>query len=587
MHHERRTSAGSIIGRAYLTLLAAAFLSRVAASLCGVAAGIVVGQGLGTAQLGSLSVFDPVSRVQATLEVAISTGAAYLCFYYQGLGERKRSDAVFTLACLLEVVLGVIFMVVFGPLARPIAELLGASGEAARMAAGYVNGWALGCIPTMLQSFFTTYLVLDGAKGRAVASALTLSIANVVLAWVSLRIFAGTPSDTFGVGFANTIAYFLALAVCLPHFLGSRCSARLRRPRDVRRETAEILKRGSAQGFNRVGTVVFSAIKNGTLIATGGVAALAASGAVSHVRTLIFAFIQAASSTVGGVSSALCGERDEKGLRTLLKVAVRTQLLICLAVSAAVFCAAPVLVRVFGIDDPQTAFVAEQMMRIYAVSILPDALYQLYLSLQCAMGRAALSSGLSLGGTLVVSSPLMLLLSRAMGPVGTWAGIAVASVAMLVVCAVMVLRAGKGLMSARAWLRIPEEWSGEGAQLALDLDGSADSRRQAAEELEAFCREQGIEARQATAAQHVAEEAWALIAARREQEGAAACIDFRMLAQPEGLTIRLRYPGKPYDPLTDPDAAQGLEAKLLAHFASTLDYRFQMDVNNLVFTIAP
>ena len=101
MHHERRTSAGSIIGRAYLTLLAAAFLSRVAASLCGVAAGIVVGQGLGTAQLGSLSVFDPVSRVQATLEVAISTGAAYLCFYYQGLGERKRSDAVFTLACLL------------------------------------------------------------------------------------------------------------------------------------------------------------------------------------------------------------------------------------------------------------------------------------------------------------------------------------------------------------------------------------------------------------------------------------------------------------------------------------------------------
>ncbi len=297
--------------------------------------GVLVGQILSGNAFAALNLAMPLVIINFSLADLIGVGSAVPISVR--LGEKKESEAnnIFTSACLMIVITGLILGLAIFLAAPALIGLMGAEGELARLAVQYLRVYCL-CSPvTTIVFAMDNYLKICGRVRSSMALNIVMSVLSAVLEFIFLFMFR------FGIwaaALATCTGMFLCALAALYPFLRRKMQLRFVRPRLNRTMIKTIVTCGSPNFLNNVAGRITSIIMNMILLRVGGATAVSVYGilmfADGFVQPLLYGMCDSLQPAVG----YNWGARALKRVKAIEKRCFTAGAILSIASAVVIFC---------------------------------------------------------------------------------------------------------------------------------------------------------------------------------------------------------------------------------------------------------
>lgn len=597
MSHKKSTNP--LVPVVFRALVFTTVIGRLSEAICGVVTSIIIGNSIGHEHLASTGLLITLDIISGMIANLISMGAMFLCAYHMGNGEEREVNGTYSLAMGIMGAVGVIVTIAYLFLAEPIVALLGGTGELAQDAVNFMHGSAWGFIPYFLSRMLLGAVTLNGSKDLAVKSTIASGTVNVVAALVAV---AWLDMGIYGVGFSVSLASLTSLAVCLVHFMRPYNTLRLERPQNVGDKLVRIVRGGSTQGLTRAGLAIQSGVRNAVLLQVGGPEALVAMSITMSINTLVTSTVLSCNSTVQSMISMFFGEQDRRAIDQTVRSALKLELVVGAVWFAIIMCAPQLLCGLYGASSESAVEFGALSLRLFAISLIFTIPRQLFLCVQNSLDRPLVSLVGTFGQSVVAYVPMLLLLPNVFGLAGAYAAWPISEALVMACCVIYAKMRGARLHHLRTWSLLDDEW-GNAPSVSFAIDNDEQGYDAAMSTIQDWCAKVGLDHKQAVFASHCAEELAALILGHREKDTTASglakrmvskvaipaekttAVEYRLTDLGDELCLRLRYAGQPYNPLAAERVAGSFELQLIDHSTSSQDYRYALDINNLILKI--
>ncbi|MBQ9414635.1 MAG: hypothetical protein IJU16_05860 [Clostridia bacterium] len=369
-------------------------LAAMAAMLGIIVDGIITGRFLGTQSMAAYGLVTPIVNLIMVFSGVLSSGSQIVCAQRLGAGDKAAARRVFSVCMAATLVLSIILMAALAFFRDGICVLLGAVGESAVLlqpASEYLLGM-LFSIPAVLLLFeFNGLMRLDNDPNRIIAAVVTMTVLDIAGDLLNVFVIGG---GMFGMGMATSVSYTIAMIIMLFHFCRKdavfKPSLRGLKWRDL----GEILLAGSSSAVGSGAALLRNRALNGIMLASAS--AVAATAALSVLNTVL----NVTSCTMVGVgltcsmlAGMALGSRDTLAAEALVKVAIKSALIVGGILFLLLFPFAPFIAGFFG--DGQSAEMvqlATRGMRIYSIGLVLYALNTSFINYAQGMRRIAISN---------------------------------------------------------------------------------------------------------------------------------------------------------------------------------------------------
>lgn len=297
--------------------------------------GVLVGRILSGSAFAALNLAMPLVIINFSLADLIGVGSAVPISVR--LGEKKEAEAnnIFTSACLMIVITGLILGLAMFLAAPALIGLMGAEGELARLAVQYLRVYCL-CSPvTTIVFAMDNYLKICGRVRSSMALNIVMSVLSAVLEFIFLFMFR------FGIwaaALATCTGMFLCALAALYPFLRRKMQLRFVRPRLNRTMIKTIVTCGSPNFLNNVAGRITSIIMNMILLRVGGATAVSVYGilmfADGFVQPLLYGMCDSLQPAVG----YNWGARALKRVKAIEKRCFTAGAILSIASAVVIFC---------------------------------------------------------------------------------------------------------------------------------------------------------------------------------------------------------------------------------------------------------
>lgn len=368
--------------------------------------------GLGTSQMGAVSVVFPIVQIIIGLGMTFGAGAASYISRLLGAEEYEQADRTASTALFSGLIVGGAVIVMILCFLDPVLKALGATETILPYARTYAAIYIAGSIINVMNVMMNNLLTAQGAAKFTMAAMVAGSLVNLILDPIFIYVLG---LGVAGAAAATVLSYCVNLSMYLWFLFRGKgiLSLSLRRVTLNGTIYGEILKIG-------VPVLAFQLLTGASMGMTNTVAgrygdyAVAAMGVVSRIMTIgiyvVFGFMKGFQPFAGYNYGA--------GQVGRLKEAVR----LCLTGSTA-FCGAAAvlciafaepLVGLFG-SDPAMIRLGSRALRASALLFTTFGLQMVYASLFLSIGKSLKGSVLSLGRQGIFFFPLVLVLPRLFG----------------------------------------------------------------------------------------------------------------------------------------------------------------------------
>lgn len=375
--------------------------------------------GLGTSQMGAVSVVFPIVQLVIGLGMMFGAGASSYISRLLGAKEYELADRTASTALFTGLLTGGAVIAAILIFLTPVLSALGATETILPYARDYALIYVAGSILNVFNVTMNNLLTAQGATRFTMAAMMTGSILNVIL---DPLLIYGLHMGIRGAAAATVISLCVNSSMYVVYLLKGKGLLHL----SVRNMTpgkaiyCEILKIG-------IPVLVFQLFASITLGLTNTAAkaygdyAVAAMGAVSRIMTVgiyvVFGFMKGFQPFAGFNFGA--GQYDR--LKEAVKLCCLWSTSFCILMSVACFFFSGQLIGLFG-ADPQMILLGGRALRLNAVLLLTFGFQMVYASLYLSVGKSGAGSILSLGRQGIFFFPLILLLPRLFGLSGiVWA----------------------------------------------------------------------------------------------------------------------------------------------------------------------
>lgn len=398
--------------------------------------------GLGTSQMGAITVAYPLGQVVVGLGLLFGNGAASCLSRLLGNGEREKANRVAGTALYGSIAAGAVLILLSIVFLRPLLLRLGATQSVMPYALAYTRIYVIGSIFNVFNVTMNNIVSSEGAAKTTMCVLLTGAALNVALDPILIRAMR---FGVTGAALATAISQLVSTLIYL-HYIRSGKSAfafRLRDCRPSREILSGILRIGVPTLAFQVLTSLSMAMTN-TAAKTYGESALAAMGAVTKITSvgslMVFGFLKGLQPIAGYSYGA--GQYGR--LRETIRVSSLWSTAFCAVFGLTAAAFSPSIISQFTKTDLEMIRIGQTALRLNGLSFVVFGIYTVYSSLFLAMGKA--KEGLLLGVCRqgICFIPMILLLPRLWGLRGIlWAQPA-ADVLSAVITVCMALRlAGK------------------------------------------------------------------------------------------------------------------------------------------------
>ena len=250
-------------------------VSMLASSLYQTLDGVFVGQFIGPTAFAAINLAMPFVIINFSLADLIGVGSSVPIAISLGEKKKERADNIFTCACLLILLTGILIGAAMYLAAPLLIRLMGAEGTFAGQAVQYLRVYAV-CSPgTTIVFALDNYLRICGY----IRGSMFLNIFMSLLCGLLEILFL----DAFGWGvwaaaLAGCTGMFICALIALIPFFRGKALLRFCRPRFHLQMFRQILSCGSPNFLNNIAGRITSILMNAILVRLGGTIAVSVYG---------------------------------------------------------------------------------------------------------------------------------------------------------------------------------------------------------------------------------------------------------------------------------------------------------------------
>ena len=543
-----------MIKKLFRQMLLTQILSSMTVMVCMLIDSIMIGRFLGVDSMTAYGLASPVLLVFAAFGNLISAGVQVVCGKTMGTGDRKGTNACFTVSVVLALVISTVGVVIILLFTGPICTLLGAGhphpgNDVFFLTRDYLRGFIIGAPAFMFAQIMVPYMQLSGNRTRLVIAVAMMTVGDIIFDLVNVLIFHG---GTLGMGLASSLSYYIAFVIGIAYFFKKECIFRFRPKLMRQRVVGQVLLAGVPTLINQLSLVLLTFVLNKILLDVGGNLAVAAYSVISSAGNICYSFSSGIASVALMLSSIFYSDEDKNALRTVVSTMCFFSFVICGAVTVAVFFGAHWLVALF-LENRAAERLAVWGMRLFVMSLVPCALNTCFKNYYQGIDRVGLTQVISVLQNFVLPASAAFILSRFMKITGVWLGFLSGELLTLLFISLYVFRANRRIsLSAKAYSLIGDDFGVSDKDcFEVSFDKMEDVSR-VAKEASVFCLAHGQDEKLSSLiALCIEEMSRNTIEHGFKKDDKEHNIDIRILIKDGKPVLRIRDNCQHFDPLKD------------------------------------
>ena len=570
-------------------MLTAQIFSALTVSLCLLIDSVMIARFLGEDAMAAYGFSNPLLLAIGAIGTLLAAGIQVTCGKSLGRGSQEETNAGYSSALLVSLVISAAFMAVVILFRSFWAHAMGAGTEGAiyDQTRDYLAGFSIGAPGSMGALVLVPFMQMAGQSGLLIAAVLAMTVTDVALDLLNVLVFHG---GMFGMGLASALSYYAAMIVGAFYFLSKKCVFRFSMKSVTRMKIRELFSSGIPAGFNMASSVILVFLMNRILIALGGSGAIAAYTVLSSLGNAA----NCITTGIGGVSLTLAGifyaEEDRTSLKEVVGLLCRYGVVLGAAVGALLLVFAPALVSVFIAEPGRTQDLAVLGLRLFAAGLIPCCVNNALKNAYQATGRVLLTEIISLVEGAFMPVLAAFVFSRFLGVPGAWLYFGAGELLTLVCVCLYIRMHGKELpWKNGAYLLLRKDF-GVTPEHLMELDiRSMQDVTAAAEQASAFCVRHGQSAKMGN---HIAlcieEMAGNTIQHGFSRDGRPHHLSVRILFKGGHWVLRFRDDCGAFDPVhyVPAEGKDALGIRLVLSMARDANYTYSMNLNNLTLKLS-
>lgn len=343
-------------------------VSMLASSLYQTLDGVFVGQFIGPTAFAAINLAMPFVIINFSLADLIGVGSSVPIAISLGEKKKERADNIFTCACLLILLTGILIGAAMYLAAPLLIRLMGAEGTFAGQAVQYLRVYAV-CSPgTTIVFALDNYLRICGY----IRGSMFLNILMSLLCGLLEILFL----DAFGWGvwaaaLAGCTGMFICALIALIPFFRGKALLRFCRPRFHLQMFRQILSCGSPNFLNNIAGRITSILMNAILVRLGGTMAVSVYGilmfADGFIQPLLYGMCDSLQPAVG----YNWGARKFSRVRAIERCCFLASAFISVLSALVLFIAPEQITRLFvPSPDPELLALAVTALQLFSITYL-------------------------------------------------------------------------------------------------------------------------------------------------------------------------------------------------------------------------
>ena len=399
-------------------------------SIYGVVDGIFVSNFAGKTPFAAINLIMPYLMLTSVLGFMVGTGGTALISMTLGMGDKKKANEIFSLLTWVCIIGGIVLTALSMVFMRPVAILLGATGQMLEDCVTYGMIVQLALTAYILQYAFQSFCVTAEKPNLSLTMMVVAGVCNILLDALFVAVFRW---GLVGAAVATTIAQITGAIIPIVYFICPNSSLlRLGKCRFDGKALLRTFTNGASELMSNLSMSLVSMLYNLQLMAWAGEDGIAAYGVIMYVN---FAFMSVYIGFVIG-AAPLVGYNHGADNRPELKNIFRKSLILLGAFSLVMTLLAEVtsapLSKIFVGYDPKLYEITVRGFRIYSLSFLLCGFNLFGSSLFTALNNGLISAVISFFRTLICQIAAVMLLPLVLKLDGIWLSIVVAEFAALV-----------------------------------------------------------------------------------------------------------------------------------------------------------
>ena len=275
-------------------------IGMLASALYQTVDGVFVGQFLGSTAFSALNLAMPFVIINFSLADLIGVGSSVPISLSLGKGDRQSANNIFTCACIMIFIAGIVIGSVLFAAAPLLMSLMGAEGEFAQLAVQYLRVYAL-CAPVTTIIFAAdNYLRICGFIRGSMFLNVFMSALSAGLEFLFLGVLK---FGIWGAALATCTGMFVCAALAAVPFVRGKAMLHFTRPHFSLRMTKQIVACGSPNFLNNIAGRITSIIMNAILVRISGETAVSVYGVLmfadGFIQPLLYGMCDSLQPAVG------------------------------------------------------------------------------------------------------------------------------------------------------------------------------------------------------------------------------------------------------------------------------------------------
>lgn len=560
-------------------------LSLLGGTICNFSDGIIVGNLLGADGLAAMSIVTPVFFIFTTLGSLIGVGGATLASVRIGQNDMDGVNRLFSLSLSLMLLTGIVFSALGMIFLQPLLTFLGAEGSIRALAEDYCRYFIPGAWTTMLIYIPLNFFRITGRPGLGAWMFGAMALGNIVL---SLLLMLPMGMGIGGVALGTVLGTTLALLISLKGFLDKGAQLRLCSFGSELKTIPALLSTGSPMALTNLLTVLRTLLYNRLLLYMIGTAGVTVFAVLSNVNTFALAILSGVSQTLAPLTGVFYGERDTQSVKRVMSVAARWGLCLIGGFALLLILLWKQVCFAFGVTDPELFSSARLALSLFAVSLLPAMLSNLFQFHFMTIRVVWLANVISVCRCMALPLLSSLLLAQ-ITPMGIWGGFLLGEVLTIpVFLSFAAVTAKKKKLCAP--LLLDEHDKREGKAIAFSVLSNTDAVMEASEKISDFCEKNDLDPKRSMLISLSLEELLISTIDHAFDDQRGESMDVRLLVSGEDIIMRIRNGGREYDAIRyfnehPDDIDECLGIQMIVAGARNVQYTRTLGVNNLTVLI--
>lgn len=404
--------------------------------------------GLGTDQMGAITVAFPLGQIVVGLGLLFGNGAAAYLSRLLGRGDKETANEVASTAVYSSVFIGAIAIIISVLFLKPILKQLGAIESIMPYAMSYTVIYISFSIFNVFNVAMNNIVSSEGAAKTAMCALMSGALLNVILDPIFIYVLE---FGVTGAAIATAISQVVSTIVYLFYVYEKKSifTFSIKKCCFSKEIMSEILKIGIPTLLFQILTSLSIAMINSAAKEYGG-SVLAAMGPVTKIMTVgtlvVFGFLKG-FQPIAGFSY---GAKNYDRLYEVIKTSILWSTIFCIIFGLIAVIFSEEIVSLFTKGDTEMIRVGTFALRLNGLSFMLFGLYTVYSFLFLVMGKA--KEGCFLGACRqgICFIPVILLLPAIYGINGVLYSQPIADVLSAVITVFMAIRLHKEIASAKA-----------------------------------------------------------------------------------------------------------------------------------------